>query len=126
MRASSKGQTQVPRLSGGDRRAGARFCLDLTVRYAIKGNLQAGSGRTIDLSSSGISFVADRPLRIGQGLNLSIDWPVPLDGGVRLQLVMSGDIVRTDGTRTALQIRRHEFKTRGVGLIASARESIDK
>jgi len=116
----------VPRLSGGDRRAGARFCLDLTVRYAIKGNLQAGSGRTIDLSSSGISFVADRPLRIGQGLNLSIDWPVPLDGGVRLQLVMSGDIVRTDGTMTALQIRRHEFKTRGVGLIASARESIDK
>jgi hypothetical protein len=113
MRASSKGQPQLPRLSGAERRAGVRFCLDLTVSYAIEGNLGARSGRTIDLSSSGISFVADRPLQIGQVLKLSIDWPVPLDGGVRLQLVMSGDIVRTDGTMTALQIRRHEFKTRG-------------
>jgi hypothetical protein len=126
MRASSKGQPQLPRLSGDDRRAGVRFCLDLTVRYAIEGNLGARSGRTIDPSSSGISFVSDRPLQIGQVLKLSIDWPVPLDGGVRLQLVMMGDIVRTDGTLTALQIRRHEFKTRGVGLNASASESIDE
>ena len=73
-----------------------------------------GSGRTIDVSSAGLSFTADRPLLPGQHLEVSIDWPVLLDGAVRLHLIMSGDVVRTDGTTAALQIRRHEFRTRRV------------
>jgi hypothetical protein len=75
-----------------------------------------GSGRTIDLSSSGLSFTADRPLQTGQKLDVYIDWPVLLDGGVQLQLIMSGVVVRTGGTATALQIERHEFRTRRGGL----------
>jgi len=78
-----------------------------------------GSGRTIDLSSSGLSFIADRPLPIGQNLVVSIDWPVPLDGSVKLQLIMSGIVVRTNGTVTALKIRRHEFRTRRPGSDAA-------
>ena len=73
---------------------------------------ETGSGRTINLSSSGMSFTADGPLLIGQTLDLCLDWPVLLDGAIRLQLMMSGEVVRTNGTMTALQIRRHEFRTR--------------
>ena len=111
-----------------ERRASARFALTLEARYAISGSrapVETGSGQTIDLSSSGLSFTADRPLETGQKLDVSIDWPVPLDGGVKLQLIVSGVVVRTAGTATALQIRRHEFKTRHVGLkVVPPQESV--
>jgi hypothetical protein len=87
--------------------------------------VETGSGRTIDLSSSGLSFPADRSLETGQKLDVSIDWPALLDGGVKLQLIVSGVVVRTAGTATALQIRRHEFKTRHVGLkVVPPQESV--
>jgi hypothetical protein len=77
--------------------------------------LEIGSGRTIDMSSSGLSFTADRPLSIGQKLDLSIDWPAVLDGGVQLQLVASGVVVRTTGAMTAIRLERHDFRTRRAG-----------
>jgi hypothetical protein len=101
-----------------DRRASVRFPVDLEVRYSVAGGrepVEKGSGRTIDMSSSGLSFTADRPLSIGQKLDLSIDWPVRLDGDVQLQLVASGVVVRTTGALTALRIERHEFRTRRAG-----------
>ena len=101
-----------------ERRATARFPLSLELRYAVtRRRLPAsnGSGRTIDLSSSGLAFTADKPLPTGVNVEVSIDWPVLLDGGVQLQLTVSGLVVRTSGTVTALKIVRHEFKTRRVG-----------
>ena len=87
--------------------------------------METGSGRTIDLSSSGLSFTADRPLLTGQRLQVSIDWPVLLDGGVKIQLIISGVVVRTNGTATAVEIQQHEFKTRRVGLkVVRPKESI--
>jgi hypothetical protein len=67
------------------------------------------------MSSSGLSFAADRPLSVGQMLDLSIDWPVLLDEGVQLQLVTLGAVVRSVGTVIALRIGRPEFKTRRAG-----------
>jgi hypothetical protein len=67
------------------------------------------------MSSSGLSFTADRPLSIGQKLDLSIDWPARLDGDVQLQLVVSGVVVRNSGAVTALRIERHDFRTRSAG-----------
>jgi hypothetical protein len=98
-----------------DRRASVRFPLNLELRYSVVGYrkpVESGSGRTIDMSSSGLSFTADTPLSIGQKLDMSIDWPVLLDGGVQLQLVVSGGVVRSGGAVIAMRIERHEFKTR--------------
>src|ERR1039457_1753509 len=83
---------------------------------AGRGQRKTGSGRSIDLSSSGLSFTADALPPTGQRLEVAIDWPVLLDGAVRLQLVMSGLVVRTSGTTTAVRIQRHDFKTRGDSL----------
>jgi len=105
--------------TAGEAAEGTRFPLAMDVGYALMGRREqqkTGSVHTIDLSSSGLSFTADRPLLTGQKLEVAIDWPVLLDGGVRLQLVMSGVVVRTSGTTTAPKIQRHEFKTRGDSL----------
>src|SRR5580658_7870441 len=119
MRRGSERRVRLPKVPGAERRASHRFAMTLHVRYTVSGSrarMETGSGRTIDLSSSGLSFIADKPLQTGQKLHLSIDWPALLDGGVQLQLIMSGVVVRTDGTATAVQIRRHEFRTRRMGL----------
>jgi hypothetical protein len=111
-----------------ERRASIRFPLSLEVRYSVAGRRDLDvnvSGRTIDLSSSGLKFTADRPLSIGQKLELSIDWPVRLDGHVQLQLVLSGVVVRTIGAETAVRIERHEFRTQRAGLrVAPSRELV--
>ena len=100
-----------------ERRTSVRFPLAFDLRYKVVGEsvVIAGSGRTIDVASTGMSFTADSPLSIGQNLDVSIDWPVPLNSGVRLQLRMSGTVVRTDGNITALRIHAHEFRTRSLG-----------
>jgi hypothetical protein len=103
---------------GSDRRAGVRFPVSLEVRYSVvgrRGPVETGSGRTIDMSSSGLSFTADTPLSIGQRLDMSIDWPARLDDDVQLQVVVSGMVVRTTGAVIALRIERHEFRTRHAG-----------
>jgi hypothetical protein len=103
-----------------------RFQLTLEVRYSVLGRVpvETGSGRTIDMSSSGLRFTADRSLATGQRLDVSIDWPVLLDGGVQLQLIVSGMIVRSTGTETAVRIERHEFRTRRVRPNAVVREEL--
>jgi hypothetical protein len=88
--------------------------VDLELRYSVVGRrpVQNGSGRTIDVSSSGLSFTADTPLPVGQKLDASIAWPVLFDGGLQLQIVASGVVVRSVGTITALRVQRYDFRTR--------------
>ena len=119
MQCWSERPVRLPKVACPERRVSTRFPLAMDVGYALMGRREqreTGSGQTIDLSSSGLSFTAGRPLLTGQKLKVAIDWPVLLDGGVQLQLVMSGVVVRTSGTTTALNIQRHEFKTRGDSL----------
>jgi hypothetical protein len=110
---------------GSDRRASVRFPVNLGVEYSVAGcgePAETGSGRTIDVSSSGLSFSADRPLSMGQRLDLSIDWPVVLDRGVQVQVFVSGVVVRITGAVIALRIERHEFRTRHAGLRVVTRQ----
>jgi len=102
-----------------ERRASTRFALNLKVSFTVSKRhtpAKTGSGHTIDLSSTGLSFTTNEPLSPGQRLDVSIDWPVLLDGAIKLQLVMSGVVVRAAGAVMALQIKRHEFRTRRVGI----------
>ncbi len=122
MEGASERLVRLPKDASAERRARTRFSLTLEIRYAVLGCRvpeDTGSGRTVELSSGGLTFIADRPLLTGQNLAVSIDWPALLDGGVKLQLIMSGVVVRTNGTATSLQIHRHEFRTRRVGLIGA-------
>ena len=116
---------RIPKGASTERRAGTRFALSLGVSYAVldrRAIVRTGSGRTIDLSSSGLSLTTNQPLLPGQNLDVSIDWPVLLDGAIKLQLVMSGIVVRADTTVIGLRIKRHEFRTRRVGPKAGSLE----
>jgi len=122
MEPARERRARLPKDGTTERRASTRFPLTLEVRYAVSGRrapVETGSGRTIDLSSSGLRFTADSLLLTGQTLDVSIDWPVLLNGGVHLQLAMSGVVVRTSETAIALQIQRYEFKTRRVVVKAA-------
>jgi hypothetical protein len=117
MERSSERRVRLLKDSSPERRASARFPLALDLRYSVSHDgapVETGSGRTIDMSSSGLRFTPERPLLAGHRLDLAIDWPARLDGGVQLQLIMTGVVAWTRGTETALRIQHHEFKTRCV------------
>lgn len=103
-----------------DRRLAIRFPLAMGIRFSVQQprgrQSETGVGQTVDLSSSGLRFRSERPPEPGAKVHLSLDWPVVLDDGVQLQLTISGTVVRTNGCDAALQIARHDFKTRRRGL----------
>jgi hypothetical protein len=104
-----------PKRESIERRSRRRYCLNFGLRYTLSENgevVETGSGQLVDMSSSGLRFVAARPLVCGVRVDVSIDWPVLLDESIRLQLALKGVIVRVCGAETAVKIYRHGFKTR--------------
>ena len=103
-----------------DRRRKKRYPMNLQVEYKIVKNYLVvgnGTGTTIDMSSSGIAFQTDQPLKVGSYLEVSASWPVLLDGSCPLKLVVFGKVVRSDGQITAIAADRHEFRTRKAGTL---------
>ena len=110
---------------GGDRRFDRRYRIDLELRWKLvrrRKTRDAGSGRTIDLSSGGVLFDATRPLPVGMNVELSISWPVLLHNVAPMQLVISGRVVRSMGSHAAVHMTQHEFRT--VGVPAEHRDAL--
>ena len=81
---------QLPNGPAADRRSCLRYPLTLELRYSVSNGrapAATGAGRLIDLSNSGLRFFAPEPLEPGLKLDISIDWPILLDGRVQLQLI---------------------------------------
>ena len=100
----------------GDRRYDRRYEIALEVRWKLvrrRKVLDSGVGTTIDLSSGGILFDAGRALPVGLSVEISISWPALLHNVAPMQLAVSGRIVRTHGTRVAIAMTQHEFRTAG-------------
>ena len=119
---------RLPKDPRPERRASVRFPLTLDVRYSVshrRAPVETGSGQLIDLSSSGLRFAAQGPLRPGLRLDVAIDWPVLLDGRIQLQLIVTGLVVWSSGTESALRILRHDFRTRSVRLNATSPQESD-
>ena len=97
-----------------ERRGSLRFGLELEIRYVVLGANppESAIGKTIDISSSGIRFVARRPLSPGAVLDIALDWPAALHGTVPLQLAGTAMVVRTSDCETAVRLLHHQFKTR--------------
>jgi hypothetical protein len=98
----------------GDRRADRRYEMQLELRWKLirrRKVLDTGTGYTVDLSSGGIRIEAGKHLPAGLNLELSIAWPALLHNVAAMQLVISGRIVRSEGSRIALRMVQHEFRT---------------
>jgi PilZ domain len=101
----------------GDRRSDRRYRIELDLRWKLirrRKVRDAGTGRTLDLSSGGILFDATRPLPVGMNVELSIAWPVLLHNVAPMQLAITGRIIRTNGSQIAIHMDQHEFRTLGV------------
>ncbi len=101
----------------GNRRGDTRYGLRLDVQWRLirrRRLLDEGVGKTLDISAGGILFDCGRALPVGFKIDLRIKWPVLLNHVTPLQLVVSGRIVRTDGSRAAIRMSKHEFRTTAV------------
>ena len=94
-----------------------QFPLVLPLKYKTtsrRAKAISGTGSTVLLSSTDIVFNADQPLGSGVQCEISIDWPVLLEGRIGLQLVLHSVITRSEGQVTA-RVSQYEFRTRGSG-----------
>jgi hypothetical protein len=98
-----------------ERRVRLRYAVELDLRYKLTWRhqvLHEGSGKTCDFSRNGVFFRADQDLPKGLSVELSIDWPMLLDGVCPLQLRIVGKVLRSSKAGTAVTIMRHQFCTR--------------
>ncbi|HML17983.1 MAG TPA: PilZ domain-containing protein [Bryobacteraceae bacterium] len=97
-----------------DRRHSDRFPIEREVRYRVlnkRGGDEAGDGKTINISSSGVLFSAEHILLPGKRLELSISWPAQLNNKCALKLVARGRVIRFEPGMAAIEIQQYEFRT---------------
>ena len=91
-----------------------RFEIALDVLVKGKRGVNAGlttKGRTREISSSAVALATHTPLRAGDDVELSIQWPATLGNACRLKLVVFGTVVKQAGQNSTVQIRKYEFRT---------------
>jgi hypothetical protein len=106
-------------LHSKDRRTSNRMPIERDVRYKVLGIKrnsikQAGSGRTLNISRSGMLITTETAVAAGERIQVSVSWPAQLRGVIPLKLVAHGHVVRGEKTRAAISIEKHEFKPIGI------------
>lgn len=103
--------------AAGNKRSSKRYTLGLALRCRpIEPQLRLARiliGESLNISSKGLVFTTTETFEPGQVVEAFIDWPMLLDGCVRLTLFVEGVVVRSAGNRTAMRIDKYEFRTRG-------------
>jgi hypothetical protein len=100
-----------------DRRNSDRFPIERDVRYRVmskRGGEEAGEGKSVNISSSGVLFTCQHLLLPGRRVELSISWPAQLNNQCALKLVASGRVVRFEEGQCAMEIQQYEFRTQSI------------
>jgi hypothetical protein len=103
-----------PDTAATERRRSNRFPIERELRYKTlnqRSEILSGSGKTLNISSSGVLFTSDHELPVGTRLEVSISWPAQLNERCLLNLVARGRITRHNKGQLALQIQQYEFRT---------------
>ena len=96
-----------------ERRGNRRYELHLPLHFRLsqKGAVARwGTGMTRDISTSGLSFRARKPLPLGSHIELVIDWPAKYAETHTIDLHITGFVVRSDSGRTGVRITSHRFR----------------
>lgn len=107
-------QLDTADMAMNERRRSSRFPIEREVRYKTlnqRTEILSGSGKTLNISSSGVLFTSDHDLPVGTRLEVSISWPAQLNEKCLLNLVARGRITRHNQGQLALQIQQYEFRT---------------
>ena len=104
-----------------ERRSKVRFPVRLNVRYRTVLEPQFfGTGQTLNMSSGGLLIASQQPLvRAGVRLQITIEWPLLLQGITPLQLRAACQVVRCQGELFAVRLERYQFRTRKREKVAS-------
>ncbi len=94
-----------------EQRKAQRFELKLPLELIRKGSQSLSQhGETRNLSSVGVLFAADAPLRIGEAVEYLITLPSTPDQGEKVRLHCLGKVVRfSPETGVAATLERYEF-----------------
>jgi hypothetical protein len=99
-----------------ERRMKRRFVIDQEVRYKMlygQRIAETGTGRSVNISSSGVWFTTENLLTAGMPVELSLTWPVLLNDVCPMKLMIYGCIIRSNDRGAAVAIERYEFRTQG-------------
>jgi len=103
-----------------DRRIKRRFSIEQGLRYRLLYGsrvAECGTGRTVNISSSGVWFKTEGALSTGLPVELSMSWPARLNDVCPMKLMIYGCVVRSDHDGAALAIERYEFRTQSTGAV---------
>jgi len=104
------------RIGERERRTKRRFEIGQEVRYKMlfgQRIAETGTGRTTNISSSGVWFSTENMLTSGMPVELSMNWPVLLNDSCPMKLMIYGCVVRSNEKGAAVAIERYEFRTQG-------------
>ncbi len=96
-----------------NRRSSGRYDLRLPLHYrvSVKGAPpRTGSATTSDISATGLSFRSRKPLPVGAHIEILIEWPCKYRDIDPMSLLITGFIVRSDGTRVGVHMTSRKFK----------------
>ena len=95
-----------------ERRSGARFPLTMNLRFRRLAKNEAWTrGTSLNFSSTGILFTAERPIHLGASLEMVVEWP-PSSGAVpKRELVLDGMVIRIRNNEAAVSIRKLAFRS---------------
>lgn len=99
-----------------ERRMKRRFDIEQEVRYKMlygQRIAETGTGKTLNISSSGVWFTTETMLTTGMPVELSMNWPVLLNETCPMKLMIYGCVVRSNEKGAAVAIERYEFRTQG-------------
>ena len=100
----------APRIAAKERRRQQRFPIIARSRYLLEG--AGGFAVTANISSGGVLLETKEILPAGRPVQVWIDWPALLYERCPLRLVLSGHILRSNITGTAVEITRYCFRLR--------------
>lgn len=104
-----------------ERRSRKRYPIQLEVLYRTLSRARiSGNGWTVNLSSRGMMVKSTTLPVLGAKIEVRIAWPTTLDGGVPLQFVTTGKVVRVGGGGFAVLMASHEFYTSKVQSVAAS------
>jgi hypothetical protein len=99
-----------------ERRYKRRFPVEQEVRYKMlygQRIAETGTGKTTNISSSGVWFSTETMLTTGMPVELSMSWPVLLNDSCPMKLMIYGCVIRSNERGAAVAIERYEFRTQG-------------
>ena len=97
------------------RRIKWRFSIQQPVRYTAVGRNKVrhtGFGNTVNISSAGVCFTTETTLPVHTFVEVSMDWPVLLNGVCPMKLVIIGRVIRSSNESTVVAIKTSGFHTR--------------